>query len=76
MVTILSQNEDILMETSELRYNQKEEQHSVLAYDTGGVYRVLGSYDSKERALYIIREIFNKQKNEPHTKLIYEMPKK
>lgn len=57
---IRSQNKELLMKSPELRYNQKENDHSILAYDTLGVYRILGTYETKERALEVLDEIQNK----------------
>lgn len=54
---IRSQNKEVLMKTTELRYNQKKEDYSILAYDTRGDYRLLGIYKNKERALEILDEI-------------------
>ena len=54
---IRSQDKKLLMKSTELRYNQKKENHSILAYDTKGDYRLLGIYKSKERALEILDEI-------------------
>lgn len=45
---IRSQNKELLMELPELRYNQKDNNHSILAYDTLGVYRILGTYKIEE----------------------------
>lgn len=56
---IRSQNKELLMKSSEFRYSQKKDEYSLLAYDTAGVYRVLGSYSSKERALRILDDMQN-----------------
>lgn len=56
---IRSQDKELLMKSPELRYNQKENDHSILAYDTLGVYRILGVYSTKERALEVLDEIQN-----------------
>lgn len=54
---IRSQDKDILMEIKELRYNNKDKDHSILAYDSKGVYRILGIYKTKERALEVLDEL-------------------
>lgn len=54
---VRSQNKELLMKTPELRYKQKGNVHSLLAYDTSGGYRILGVYKSKERAIEILDEI-------------------
>lgn len=54
---IRSQNKEILMKTPELKYNQKGNDYSILGYDTLGAYRLLGIYESKERALEVLDEI-------------------
>lgn len=56
-VWVRSQNKDILMEIKELRYNNKDKDHSILAYDSKGVYRILGIYKTKERALEVLDEL-------------------
>lgn len=67
---IRSQNKEVLMTSPELRYNQKGDDHSILAYDTLGVFRVLGIYKTKERALEVLDEIQNILK--PIIKINYE----
>lgn len=67
---IRSQDKEILMKSPELRYNQKGNEHSLLAYDTLGVYRILGTYKSKERAIEVLDEIQNILK--PKITLKYE----
>lgn len=54
---IRSQDRELLMKSPEFRYNQKNDNHSILAYDTMGVYRILGTYKTKERALEVLDEI-------------------
>lgn len=54
---IRSQDRELLMKSPEFRYNQKNDNHSILAYDTMGVYRILGTYKTKERALEVFDEI-------------------
>lgn len=54
---VRSQDKELLMKTPELRYKQKGNVHSLLAYDTSGGYRILGVYKSKERAIEILDEI-------------------
>ena len=56
---VRSQDKELLMKTQELRYKQKGNVHSLLAYDTSGGYRILGVYKSKERAIEILDEIQN-----------------
>ena len=56
---VRSQDKELLMKTPELRYKQKGNVHSLLAYDTSGGYRILGVYKSKERAIEILDEIQN-----------------
>lgn len=56
---IRSQDKNLLMKSPELRYSQKGNDHSILAYDTLGVYRILGVYNTKERALQVLDEIQN-----------------
>lgn len=89
---IRSQDKDILMEIKELRYNNKDKDHSILAYDSKGVYRILGIYKTKERALEVLDEIqnymikgsFAKIENKlgecinlkPNPIIIYQMPEK
>ena len=86
---VRSQDKELLMKTPELRYKQKGNVHSLLAYDTSGGYRILGVYKSKERAIEILDEIQNElissdfmpiEKNEEvvltcGSARIYEMPK-
>lgn len=88
---IRSQSKELLMKSPELRYNRKDNNHSILAYDTLGVYRILGTYETKERAVEILDEIQNSMKNFafakkvnglgeeldliPNPILIYQMPK-
>lgn len=57
---IRSQSKELLMKSPELRYNRKDNNHSILAYDTLGVYRILGTYETKERAIEVLNEIQNK----------------
>ena len=89
---VRSQDKELLMKTPELRYKQKGNVHSLLAYDTSGGYRILGVYKSKERAIEVLDEIqdymkkclFAKKVNGlgeeldliPNPILIYNMPKK
>lgn len=54
---IRSQGRELLIKSPELKYNQKGDYHSILAYDTLGAYRILGKYKTKERALEILDEI-------------------
>lgn len=54
---VRSQDKELLMKSPELRYNQKGNDHSILAYDSLGVYRILGTYKTKERAIEILDEI-------------------
>nr|DAZ75922.1 MAG TPA: hypothetical protein [Caudoviricetes sp.] len=54
---IRSQSKELLMKSPELRYNRKDNNHSILAYDTLGVYRILGTYKTKDRALEVLDEI-------------------
>ena len=56
---VRSQDKELLMKTPELRYKQKGNVHSLLAYDTSGGYRILGVYKSKERAIEVLDEIQN-----------------
>lgn len=75
---IRSQNEELLMKSPELRYNQKENDHSLLAYDTLGVYRILGIYKTKERALKVLDEIQDLLQNAytgNANRIVYQMPK-
>lgn len=88
---VRSQDKGLLMKTPELRYKQKGNVHSLLAYDISGGYRILGVYKSKERAIEILDEIqdymkkclFAKKVNGlgeeldliPNPILIYQMPK-
>lgn len=60
---IRSQSKELLMKSPELRYNRKDNNHSILAYDTLGVYRILGTYETKERAIEVLDEIQYKIKN-------------
>lgn len=74
---IRSQNKDILMEIKELRYNNKDKDHSILAYDSKGVYRILGIYKTKERALEVLDEIqriFYSNQKYINNVVVYEMP--
>lgn len=54
---VRSQDKELLMKSPELRYNQKGNDYSILAYDSLGVYRILGTYKTKERALEVLDEI-------------------
>lgn len=56
---VRSQDKELLMKTPELRYKQKGNDYSLLAYDTSSGYRILGVYKSKERAIQILDEIQN-----------------
>ena len=75
---IRSQNKELLMKSPELRYNQKDNNHSILAYDTLGVYRISGTYKTKERAIEILDEIQDLLQNayvgNDH-RIVYQMPK-
>lgn len=87
---VRSQDKELLMKTPELRYKQKGNDYSLLAYDTSGGYRILGVYKSKERAIEVLDEIqdymkkclFAKKVNGlgeeldliPNPILIYNMP--
>ena len=57
---VRSQNKELLMKSPELRYKQKGNNHSLLAYDTLGGYRILGVYKTKRKALDVLDEIQNK----------------
>ena len=75
---IRSQNKELLMKSPELRYNQKENDYSILAYDTLGVYRLLGRYKTKERVIEILDEIQDLLQNAyvgNSNKIVYQMPK-
>ena len=75
---IRSQDKKLLMKSTELRYNQKKENHSILAYDTKGDYRLLGIYKSKERALEILDEIQDLLQNAyvgGSNRVVYQMSK-
>lgn len=75
---IRSQSKELLMKSPELRYNQKDNNHSILAYDTLGVYRILGTYETKERALEILDEIQDLLQNAyvgGSNRVVYQMPK-
>ena len=75
---IRSQDKKLLMKSTELRYNQKKENHSILAYDTKGDYRLLGIYKSKERALEVLDEIQDLLQNAyvgGSNRVVYQMPK-
>ena len=75
---IRSQDKKLLMKSTELRYNQKKENHSILAYDTKGDYRLLGIYKSKERALEVLDEIQDLLQNAyvgSINRIVYQMPK-
>lgn len=76
---IRSQNKELLMKSPELRYNQKENDHSILAYDTLGVFRILGTYKTKERALEVLNEIQDLLQNAyagNSNRIVYQMPEK
>ena len=76
---IRSQDKKLLMKSTELRYSQKKENHSILAYDTKGDYRLLGIYKSKERALEILDEIQDLLQNAyvgGSNRIVYQMPEK
>ena len=72
---IRSQDKKLLMKSTELRYNQKKEDYSILAYDTKGDYRLLGIYKSKERALEVLDEIQEILETRTVSQMVYEMPK-
>lgn len=73
---IRSQDRELLMKSPEFRYNQKNDNHSILAYDTMGVYRILGTYKTKERALEVLDEIQNILIDySKMSRVVYEMPK-
>ena len=72
---IRSQDKKLLMKSIELRYNQKKEDYSILAYDTKGDYRLLGIYKSKERALEVLDEIQEILETRTVSQMVYEMPK-
>lgn len=66
------------MKSPELRYNRKDNNHSILAYDTLGVYRILGTYETKERAIEILNEIQDLLQNAyvgGSNRVVYQMPK-
>ena len=74
---IRSQDKKLLMKSTELRYNQKKEDYSILAYDTKGDYRLLGIYKSKERALEVLDEIQDLLQNAyvgNANRIFYQMP--
>lgn len=77
---IRSQDKKLLMKSTELRYNQKKEDYSILAYDTKGNYRLLGIYKSKERALEVLDgiqkriEYINNVDNNTFAECVYKMP--
>lgn len=77
---IRSQNRALLIKSPELRYNQKGDAHSILAYDTLGAYRILGTYKTRERALEILDEIQKLLKtaelNNDINTIFYQMPEK
>ena len=75
---IRSQDKKLLMKSTELRYNQKKEDYSILAYDTKGNYRLLGIYKSKERALEVLDEVQDLLQNAyigNANRIVYQMPK-
>ena len=74
---IRSQDKKLLMKSTELRYNQKKEDYSILAYDTKGDYRLLGIYKTKERAIEVLDEIQDLLQNAyvgNANRIVYQMP--
>ena len=74
---IRSQDKELLMKSPELRYNQKGNDHGILAYDTLGIYRILGVYKTKERALEVLDEIQDLLQNAyvgNVNRIVYQMP--
>lgn len=74
---VRSQDKELLMKSPELRYNQKGNNHSILAYNSLGVYRILGTYKTKERAIEVLDEIKDLLQNayvENANRIVYQMP--
>lgn len=74
---VRSQDKELLMKSPELRYNQKGNDHSILAYDSLGVYRILGTYKTKERAIEVLDEIEDLLQNAyvgNANRIVYKMP--
>ena len=74
---IRSQDRKYLIPDAQLGYNEKNGQHSILAYIRDG-YRVIGTYKTEERALEVLDEIQDLLQNAyvgNSNRLVYQIPK-
>lgn len=82
-----SQDKEILIKTTDIRFNRKKDDYSILGYGDAGVYRLLGVYKTKERALKVLDEIQEAQLGNYHYRcpsnvkvsnnentIVYQMP--
>ncbi|WP_110929585.1 hypothetical protein [Bacillus massiliglaciei] len=76
MIWIITQDKQSLMHVREVTVNGKKIEGSIGSGAVDEWGKVLGKYDSNDRALEVLNEIFLKIEASSHTNVTFTMPQK